>query len=276
MILLNTEALKSIVKKDVTEVSKSTQMMIPMVGVPLVILVAIPALIIISPRVVTIPSGINQYLYQIIDTMPQNIKLTVSGFDRIQLMIYLLVNYLFGPLFLVIPLMVSSIMAANSFAGEKEKKTIEGLLFAPITDTELFLGKSLAAFIPSFLIAVIGFVLYTIVVDILAYPLFGYILLPNTLWLLLVLFLAPTISFFGLAVTVIVSSKARGFQEAQQIAGVVVLPIVAMVIMESVGLLFLSNKIILILGTIFLALDIILIKIGIKLFKGEKILEKTK
>ena len=273
---MNTRALKSIIKKDIFEVGKSKQMMIPMIGVPFVILVAIPALIIITPRFITIPTGINQYLFQIIESMPRNVQVMVSSFDRVQLMIYLLVNYLFGPLFLIIPLMVSSIMAANSFAGEKERKTIEGLLFAPITDSELFIGKSLAAFIPSFLITIFGFIIYTIVVNVLAYPLFGYYLLPNTLWILLVMYLAPTISFFGLGITVIVSSKAKGFQEAQQIAGVVVLPIVAMVVMEAAGLLFLNNKLIIIVGTIFLILDIILIKIGIKLFTGEKILARTK
>lgn len=272
---MNSRAMKSIIKKDITEVTKSTQMMFSMVVVPLLILIVIPALLISFPNFVDFPIGIDQFIQQMVQVMPGYVKSQVSGFGQEKLLIYLLVNYLFGPLFLIIPLMVSTIVAANSFAGEKENKTLEGLLFAPLTDSELFLSKAMAAFIPAILVAFTGFIMFTIVVDSLAYPTFGYILLPNTLWMILILWIVPTISFFGIGVTVIVSTKAKGFQEAQQISGVVILPIVALIIMEATGILFLSNKIVLLMGLIFFILDIILVRIGITLFKGEKIIERT-
>jgi ABC-type Na+ efflux pump permease subunit len=43
---------------------------------------------------------------------------------------------------------VAIITAAAALAGEKERRTAEALLAAPVSDTELFLGKALAAWLP--------------------------------------------------------------------------------------------------------------------------------
>ena len=44
----------------------------------------------------------------------------------------MLVNgYLLAPLFLIVPLMVSAVLAADAFAGEKERRTLEALLHLP-------------------------------------------------------------------------------------------------------------------------------------------------
>ena len=44
----------------------------------------------------------------------------------------MLVNgYLLAPLFLIVPLMVSAVLAADAFAGEKERRTLESLLHLP-------------------------------------------------------------------------------------------------------------------------------------------------
>ena len=49
---------------------------------------------------------------------------------------YIFLNYTFVPLFMIIPVMVASIIAANSVVGEKERKTLETLLYTPVTNRE--------------------------------------------------------------------------------------------------------------------------------------------
>ncbi|AZR72101.1 hypothetical protein BBF96_01050 [Anoxybacter fermentans] len=271
---MNVGKIKAIVAKDIKEVTESLQMLVPIIVVPLIILVIIPLVLILLPRFIEIPSNMHQIIDNMIKNMPIIMKNKIINFDQQQLLIYMMINYFFGPLFLIIPLMVSSIIAANSFAGEKEKKTLEGLLYAPVTDFQLYLSKCLAAFIPAVSVAFIGFVVYAIIIDILTYPVFGFLILPNSHWIGLILWLVPTFSFFGLGVTVLVSAKVRGFQEAQQLAGVVVIPILAMIIMQLSGVIFLSGWVIFIIGFIFLLMDIFLLKIGANLFKGDKILDK--
>ena len=67
--------------------------------------------------------------------------------EREQLVV-LVLGYLLSPLLLVIPLMVSAVLAADAFAGEKERRTLEVVLHLPISDRDLFLAKVLTAFAP--------------------------------------------------------------------------------------------------------------------------------
>ena len=68
----------------------------------------------------------------------------------------LVLGYLLSPLLLVIPLMVSAVLAADAFAGEKERRTLEVVLHLPITDRDLFLAKVLTALLPAVAITWVG------------------------------------------------------------------------------------------------------------------------
>src|SRR5271155_2132400 len=48
--------------------------------------------------------------------------------------------YVLGPIFMTMPIFTASVIAADSFAGEKERKTSEALLSTPVTTPELLLG----------------------------------------------------------------------------------------------------------------------------------------
>ncbi|MCL2477336.1 ABC transporter permease subunit [Candidatus Bathycorpusculum sp.] len=82
-----------------------------------------------------------------------------------QLMVYIMALYIFAPMFLIIPIMASSVLASDSFAGERERKTIEALLATPISDSELLLGKILVSFIPAMIVTIASFAAYTIILD---------------------------------------------------------------------------------------------------------------
>lgn len=45
--------------------------------------------------------------------------------------------------------MISNVIATASFVGEREQKTIEGLLYTPLNRQELLLGKIVASFAPA-------------------------------------------------------------------------------------------------------------------------------
>ena len=81
---------------------------------------------------------------------PGALRATIFSFASVQeQIVYFTVNYLFAPFFLIIPLMTASVIGANSFAGEKERKTLETLLFAPLDLNTLLWAKILAAFLPA-------------------------------------------------------------------------------------------------------------------------------
>jgi ABC-type transport system involved in multi-copper enzyme maturation permease subunit len=55
---------------------------------------------------------------------------------------------------------VAIITAAAALAGEKERRTAEALLAAPVSDGELFVGKALAAWLPGALTGYLGQALF--------------------------------------------------------------------------------------------------------------------
>ena len=179
---------------------------------------------------------------------------------------------MFAPMFLIVPLMVASVISADSFAGEKERKTLEALLYTPVTDVELFLGKVLAALVPALVIDLLSFVLYALVVNASGYHVMGRLFFPAPTWWPLVLWLAPALITAGLGATVLVSSKSKSFMQAQQVSGVIVLPVVVLMLGQVTGLLFLSPGLVLLIGAVVWILGLGLVWLGAKTFKrGELI-----
>jgi ABC-type Na+ efflux pump permease subunit len=172
--------------------------------------------------------------------------------------------------------MASSVIASDSFAGEKERKTIEGLLATPLTDAELILGKILVAFVPSMIVTLASFLAYTALVDYLGFGLFGRLILPTINWVLVIFLLAPAISVAGIALTVIVSARVKGFREAQQLSVLIILPIMALVIGQAFGVLLLVPGAIIIIFIVIVAIDVVILKIGLSMFEREEILSRIK
>ena len=91
---------------------------------------------------------------------------------------YIATVYLFAGFFLIIPTMVATVLAANSFAV-KGAHTLEGVLYTPVSDTELVLGKILGAVLPAVVVSWVCFVVYAILVNILGNPLIGGLYFPH-------------------------------------------------------------------------------------------------
>ncbi|MEM2950478.1 MAG: ABC transporter permease subunit, partial [Nitrososphaeria archaeon] len=208
-------------KKDWIEVRRNWQVTLPIIIVPLMISVLLPVLLTTISHITGSSGASLSDFENLIRNMPTHVQERVKIMSEKQAMVYIMALYFFAPFFLIIPLMASSVIASDSFAGEKERKTIEALLATPISDGELFLGKILVSFIPSMTVTIISFVIYSITFDILSYNMFnGELLLPNIDWLLLIFCLAPAIALASIGLTVMISAKVKGFREAQQISAI--------------------------------------------------------
>ena len=260
--------------KDWTEVRRNWQVVLPIVVLPLVFAVFIPAVFFLATGSVSGSTSSGGF-----DTLIRNLPLSeqtdLAGMTATQRMIYVMVLYFFAPFFLIIPIMASSVIASDSFAGEKERKTIEGLLATPLTDSELILGKILVSFIPSVIVTIVAFAAYSTSVDVLGYSLFGgRLLLPNINWLMLVLGLAPIVSLMAIGLTVIVSARVRGFREAQQISALLILPVLVLLFAQAAGLMIFGPIVILLLMVLFAVVDIVVFRVGLGLFRREEIISR--
>ena len=260
-------------KKDWREIRRTWQVILPIVVVPLMISVFLPVVLTLIPSLAETQGGSLSGFETLIENLPRHVQEQLAGMTEQQVMVYVMAIYFFAPFFLIIPLMASSVIASDSFAGEKERKTIEALLAMPISDSELFFGKMLVSFIPSMLVTIVSFVVYTTVFDIMAYGIFnGMLLLPTLDWILLIFGLAPTVALTSIGLTVMISAKVKGFREAQQISVVLLIPVLALVFGQATGAIVFGPVVILALIGLFGLVDLAVFRTGIKLFRRDEIL----
>jgi ABC-2 type transport system permease protein len=270
---MNWRAIWTIVRKDLQVVRQSRTVMLPMLILPAILFVLLPAglVLIASSDNPALASQLDD-LQTFFNNMPPALQAELNGLTDQQRLIVMLATYFIAPLYLIIPLMVAGVIAADSFAGEKERKTLEALIYTPITDTELFLAKMLTAWIPAVLVSLGGFVIYSLVVNLLAMLVMGHMFFPNFMWLVLALWVAPAVAGLGLGATVLVSLKVKTVQEAYQLGGLVVIPIVALVIGQVAGVIYFSIGLVFTLGLVLWLIDGVLLWLGSKTFRrGELI-----
>jgi ABC-type Na+ efflux pump permease subunit len=265
--------IRAIVRKDITVALRNKGVTIPMIVVPLLFFVGIPALLALgAPAIEGLPGDPFAELQALLESMPGGLRTQITDLEPAQAAIVLGLVYMFAPMFLILPLMVASVIAADSFAGEKERKTLEALLYTPATDGELYLAKLLAAWIPATVVSLVGFVLYGLVANLAAWPVMGHIFFPNVMWILLVLWVAPAAAGLGLGVMVLVSSRAQGFQDANQIGGVVVLPILLLVVGQITGVMYFSVGLVALLGLVLWVITGGLLWLGVRSFQRSELI----
>jgi len=269
---MNVRILRAIMRKDLLTIAQNKGVWMPVLIVPVLFVVILPAAIWLAPTYLNFPGSAVNQMELFMRNMPASLRQQVAGMGEMQTFAYLFTVYFFAPFFLIIPLMASSVISADSFAGEKERKTLEALLYTPASDLELFAGKVLTAWTPAVLLAWGSFLLYVIVVNAAGYPLMGRLFFPTPMWFLMMLWVAPAAAALSIGLMVVLSTKVKTFQEANQIGGIVVVPILLLVFAQVGGVLYFSVPVALIVGGVLWACDIALIGLGVRTFaRGELI-----
>lgn len=247
---------KALIKKDLNEITSTKQIILPMTIVPLVLVVLIPLALVIGARFVGEDSSLLSDLAPMLRLLPAE----YAAYTPAQLLLKVSSEYLFPSYFLIIPIMCSGVLGASSFVGEKEHKTMETLLYTPISMEQLLRAKIVGVIIPSFVITLVSFLAFGIIMNIGGFLYFGAFIFPNLKWLLIIFWISPIVTLLSLIFTVMVSAKSSTFQEAQQVSGLLVLPIILVLVGQMTGVLILNNAIIFLAGLVLLIVDYFLIK----------------
>ncbi len=215
-------AIRLIMGKDLRAVRRSKAIVLPMIIVPAVLLILLPVLLGLFAR----SAPTSQVSSALSSPLLHRMAKPIVSLPKRQQLVVLVLGYLLSPLLLVIPLMVSAVLAADAFAGEKERRTLEGLLLLPISDRDLFLAKVLGAYGPALVITWIGAVVYAVLGNLIAWPVTHRVIIPFRQWFVVIGWIAPAVALLALGLLVAVSSRARTTQEANQLGGAVILPLI--------------------------------------------------
>lgn len=273
---MNWHSVWAIARKDIREVLQNKMVWAPALVVPLIFAIVFPIIMIVLPQSIPVEDVQRELgdMDSLLKNMPAALKALFDGKSLEQMFVIYMMGFTFAPLFLIMPLMFSSVIGSDSFAGERERKTMEALLYAPTSDLELFMGKVLAALIPAILLSWLAFLVNIIVVNIASYPLFGEIWFPLVTWWPLIFWLTPALAVLGISATVLISSRVKTFMEAYQASASLVLFVLVLVIGQVSGVLFLGVAIEMIIGLFIWIVDAVLIYLSVKNFSRSSLIAK--
>ena len=255
----------AVIKKDIRGVTLNNQVFAVLLIVPLALTIVLPSIFVLVTAFA--PDAASDF-QKILDMLPAD-----NGARSQQKRIFgLILNNIMPVFFLMIPIMASSVMAASSFVGEKEKHTLETLLYSPLSLKQMFQAKILAGFSVGMMVSYISFAAMMLVLELEVFLLTGEALLPSSSWLAIMLLIAPAISLIAIAVTVRSSAKAQTIEEAQQRAVFLVFPILALLIGQFTGILLISAGLLWGVGAVLAALDVLLMRGAAGSFTYEKLL----
>ena len=266
---MNRTAVGTIARRDLTVVARSRAVSLPILILPILFFVIAPAALILGAGL--IGDDLTEF-EELVALMPEALRRDIAGLPPSAQVIVWGLEYLFATFFLIVPLMTSAVIAADSFAGEKERMTLEALLYTPTTDLELFTGKVLAPWLAAVAVSTIGYAVFVTVVSLFGAGMVGRPIALTPRWLLFVLVLAPGVAVLAVGALVQVSARVRGFQEAYQLGGLVILPLIILLLGQLTGVLYLDEVAVVVLAALVWLVAGGTLAVGYRSFRRERLL----
>jgi len=163
-------------------------------------------------------------------------------------------------------------VASYSMIGEKVEKTLEPLLATPVTDGEILLGKSIAAFIPSILSTYLGAGLFMIIINMISHQDIGYYFYPNWAAGVFLLLAAPLACLLSIELNIITSVRVNDVRTSQQFGGLIIAPFMLIYVFGEIGVISLDAKTLFIVSAVLIFVDILLFFLSKSTFRREEIL----
>ncbi|MBN1954217.1 MAG: stage II sporulation protein M [Anaerolineae bacterium] len=163
------------------------------------------------------------------------------------------------------PVSVSLIIALETFVGEKERRSLEPLLATPLSDLQLYLGKTLAAMLLPLVAGCLGISVYVIVLW-----RQGWQATPTLLLQIVLLTAAEALVMVSGAV--VVSSQTTSVRAANLLASFIIIPMALLVQGESLVILQAGNTVLWYILLFLIVTDVMLVRMGLRLFNREELL----
>jgi ABC-2 type transport system permease protein len=175
--------------------------------------------------------------------------------------------------FLLMPAYIPLSIATFSIIGEKQARTLEPVLATPIRTVELLAGKAISALVPGVLAGWVTYVVFVALASVVyGSHLFGVV--TDASWLVGVLVLGPVVGLSSVVAGVIVSSRVSDPRVAQQIGGIIIVPIIGVTLLQATGTLLVGASGYVVLAAIVLVVSLLGLRVGVALFDRERILTR--
>jgi ABC-2 type transport system permease protein len=234
---MNWSRVRTVARTDLKQLIESKDFWMPMVILGAIFFFIIPVSLLFAVTRVQDARVVEQ-LSTTLEVLPKKTQDAIPAASPTGRTSYALAVFLLAPVAIVVPLTISTAVGAATLVGERERGTGEFLAHTPAHVREIYLGKLLASIIPGYLTTIVGFGVYSLVVNLLVGPEVGHWFFPTTQWWILMFWVVPPFLALTLSIVLRLSARVKSTAAAQQASGLVTLPMIGIAYSQATGALF--------------------------------------
>jgi ABC-type Na+ efflux pump permease subunit len=237
----------TVARTDLKQLIQAKDFWVPMVALGSIFFLIVPTiLLLVITRVQNV--DIVEQLSTTLKVLPAQAQAHIKGDTGQIKAAYAMAVYLFAPVAVVVPLTISTAVGAATIVGERERGTGEFLAHSPAGVREIYLGKLIASLLPGYVTTIVGFGLYSLIVNLIVGPDVGGWFFPTKQWWVLMLWVVPPFLALTLSLVLRLSARVKSTAAAQQASGLVSLPLIMIAYSQSTGALFGADSVSWIIG----------------------------
>lgn len=227
----------AVTRTDLQQLAKSRDYWLPMALLAGLFFVVVP---VVALNVIASAQGSDaiEQIGTVLQSLPISIQNNIQGDSPEVRAAFAIAVYLLAPIAIIVPLTIAAAVGSNTIVGERERGTGEFLAHSPITERELYAGKLLAALIPGYASTLVGFGVYSVLVNLIVGPKLGGWFFPTAGWWVLILWVVPPFIAIALSLIVRISARVQSAAAAQQAASLVSLPVIVVSYAVASGLIY--------------------------------------
>lgn len=223
-----------VARTELRQLLSSRDYWIPMAALGAIFFLVLPAVVLLLLTRLS-DASVLQQASDALQVLPDQARDRIRGTTASARTSYAVAVYLFAPIGVVVPLTISTAVGAASLVGERERGTGEFLAHSPASVREIYLGKILASFVPGYMTTLVGFGVYSVVVNLMVGPAVGGWFFPTYEWLIMMFWIIPPFLLLTLSLVLRLSARVRSTAAAQQASGLVTLPLIAVAYAQASG-----------------------------------------
>lgn len=226
-----------VARSDMRQLLEDKGFWMPMLFLGGLFFLIIPTILLLTITKIGDVQAVSQ-MSETLKVLPDTAQQQIRGTSDQGRTAYALAVFLLAPVAIVVPLTISTAIGASTIVGERERGTGEFLAHSPAHEREIYLGKLIASLLPGYATTLLGFGVYSLIVNLLVGPEVGGWFFPTSEWWVLMLWVVPPFLALTLSVVLRLSARVKSTAAAQQGAGLVTLPMIGIAYSQSTGALF--------------------------------------
>ena len=234
---LNPSRVATVARIELKQLAQARDFWLPMTVLGSMFFVVIPSILLLTITQIGNVEVVSR-VSDALEALPQSARTQIVGDSPEGQTGYALAVFLFAPVAVIVPLTISTAVGAATIVGERERGTGEFLAHSPASAQEIYLGKLIASLLPGYATVVVGFSLYSVIVNLTVGPSVGGWFFPTTQWWVMIVWVLPPFLGICLSLVLRLSARVSSTAAAQQASGLVSLPLIMIAYSQATGVLF--------------------------------------